>query len=1008
VDYQRFIEQLPGLYTNWGQASVHPQSEAFDAVLEQVKETTTANVMQLLNVAVECMEADEVYCEIGCSVGANLIGALLNHPLQMAYAVDNFSASDAAAEKLNQLNNNLAAFNLEDQVFFCNQETEEFFFDLREMQTAEKIGVYFYAAAKDYRSQLLGLMLAQPFLADKALIVVDGSNYSSVQQACWDFMAAQSQCQLLLDCSFGNGVQVFCWDVNIESGYKQSVFEENFRNKPFIKAICDFQSEFEFNIKKELLEQIQKSALTLDFSRRFSEAEQKYKEIIQLDRNNANAYHNLGIVYFNMERYQDALAMLLKSLSLDYSKYFNHYSLGLVLEKLGDIQQAIKAYEQAIALNTQFVDAYNNLGNLLAASGLLEQAELIYRQAIAVSPQHFGSYLNLANVLMAQRQFDVAIDFYQKARELNPRNPDILHNLGSAFAANGDQVFAAFYFGFSAYYQGKYEEAIEHYQKVLANHPGNVDVFLYLADCYKNLKQHSAAFKTYESALIQYPNASEIYIMLILELQDLGRTQSAMTVADRAVQLIKNDVALKIINTWLLPIIYENTEDIEFYRNRFAQLLDDLIQQTVLDSPDNKKQALLGIGRRTHFYLTYQGKNDLELQSKYGQFVHKVMAANYPQWAESRSITPLSKTSKIRLGYVSHSLSGVGSLFLGWLKRHVGDQFQVYCYYTGRPIDSMTKQFELYSHEFGHIADNLEALCEQIVTDELHILVFLEIGMEAILTQVAGLRLAPIQCLTWGHPITSGLPTIDYFLSSNLMEPENAQEHYSEKLIRLPNLAIPYAKTVMPKEIKSRADLGIRNDAVVFLSCQSLFKYLPQYDYIFATIAQRVPQAQFVFVESHISDYITNIFRQRLQKAFVKFGLNIEEYCSFLPRLNKNDYLSLNLVSDIFLDTFTFSGGITTLNAIECNLPVVTCPGEFMRGRQSYGILHMIGVTETIAKDEAEYIEIAVRLGLDKQWRQSIEQQISQNQERLYDDQNCVEALEQFYRQVVQIGKGNN
>jgi predicted O-linked N-acetylglucosamine transferase (SPINDLY family) len=77
----------------------------------------------------------------------------------------------------------------------------------------------------------------------------------------------------------------------------------------------------------------------------------------------------------------------------------------------------------------------------------------------------------------------------------------------------------------------------------------------------------------------------------------------------------------------------------------------------------------------------------------------------------------------------------------------------------------------------------------------------------------------------------------------------------------------------------------------------------------------------------------------------------------------------LNLLCDVYLDSFGFSGGNTTLDAIACNLPIVTCPGEFMRGRLSYAMLTRLGLSETIAQDEAEYIDIAVRLGLEPVWR---------------------------------------
>jgi predicted O-linked N-acetylglucosamine transferase (SPINDLY family) len=160
-----------------------------------------------------------------------------------------------------------------------------------------------------------------------------------------------------------------------------------------------------------------------------------------------------------------------------------------------------------------------------------------------------------------------------------------------------------------------------------------------------------------------------------------------------------------------------------------------------------------------------------------------------------------------------------------------------------------------------------------------------------------------------------------------------------------------------------------------------------------------VPTAQFVFINRPNAD-IALLFRKRLQGAFAQLKLNFDEYSVFLSSLNREDYLNLNLVADIYLDTISWSGGNTTLEAIACNLPVVTYPGEFMRGRHSYAMLKMLGVTDTIASSEAEYIDIAVRLGNEPQWRANIVEKIKANHSKLYDDTECVRALEKFYQSV--------
>lgn len=427
----------------------------------------------------------------------------------------------------------------------------------------------------------------------------------------------------------------------------------------------------------------------------------------------------------------------------------------------------------------------------------------------------------------------------------------------------------------------------------------------------------------------------------------------------------------------------------------------------MLDTPEDREKALMGLACTANFYLQYQGCNDLELQRQFGQLFHRVMAANYPDLQPPLAALKkqrIKNSRKIRVGYISHHFREhtIGKLFLGWLKHSNRDKFEIYCYYTDRPVDAMTAQFQQYCDVFHHIPYAFAKTYQQISADALDILVFPDIGMCSDTDKIAGLRLAPIQCAAWGHPITTGLPTIDYYLTSDLMEPENAQSHYVEKLVRLPKIGICYPQPQIPDPRKTRADFHLSDRSIIYLSCQSLYKYLPQYDYIFAEIAQCVSQAQFVFLASPTGDYITAKFQQRLHRAFANYGLDSQKYCVILPRLSAADYANLNLLSDVFLDTIGWSGGNTTLEAIACNLPIVTLPSEFMRGRHAYAMLQVLEVLDTIAKNEMEYVEIAVRLGINSQWRQEIVQRMSDRHDALYGDQASVQALEVFFEQQVQ------
>jgi len=742
---------------------------------------------------------------------------------------------------------------------------------------------------------------------------------------------------------------------------------------------------------------IYQEAVNLHQQQEFVAAEAKYREYLNLHSNNGEAWLNLGILYYQTENYAKAQEAIAISLEIDAVNAQAYYVLGCCLEPTDNLPEAISAYQDAIALNPTLIDAYNNLGNLLVQTGKINEAETIYCQGISANPEPFGSYINLGNLLLAQNKFAEAIEIYQSALKSNPDNPDISHNLEIALSWQKSPIYLK-ETADKLYQQGSYAAGIEKYQEFLATRARDAAVYFSLSECYKNLDRIAEAIHILEEGIRLYPTAGQLHFALISLFQTRGKTESAVACAEAATRLLPNDYTFKVLSKLMLPLVYDTEEEIKHYRQIFTQGLESLIAETSLETPEEKQNALAGLTCVTTFYLGHQGLNVLELQRQWGNLIHRIMAANYPQWVQPLAMPHLSENNKIRIGYVSNYLhSYSGTLWLtGWLRYGDKEKLEIYCYYLGNDPDYVTKQFHEYSDFFRHIPGDFKAVCEQILADNLHILVFPEIGMDSQTVHMAGLRLAPVQCTAWGHPVTSGIPTIDYFLSSELMEPENAAEHYSEKLILLPNIGVAYPKPGdIPGLTKTRADFGLSDDAVLYLCCQAPFKYLPQHDYILAKIARQVPQAKFIFLRG-------GLLKKRLERAFNQVGLKSEDYCVFVSIPTRPDYLMINLLCDVFLDTLGWSGGNTSLEAIACNLPIVTHPGEFMRGRHADSFLKMIGVTDTIAKTEAEYIEIAVKLALNPEWRRDVAARIRASHDRLFDDQVCVKAVEKFYYQIVQ------
>jgi protein O-GlcNAc transferase len=454
-----------------------------------------------------------------------------------------------------------------------------------------------------------------------------------------------------------------------------------------------------------------------------------------------------------------------------------------------------------------------------------------------------------------------------------------------------------------------------------------------------------------------------LYDWAIRRLARSGDAASACTLAVSASQRFPDDLGLEVAQWLTLPGLYDTEEAIAEWRSRFIAGLDRASARLLAAPPE---QACDVLAHRTNFALAYQALDDTALQSRYGDLLAAVVGAAARDWTPGVVATPVARDGRIVVGFVSDKFHGhvVSDLFDGWIRGLDRSRFMLVLYHSGDTVDVRTAEFRALVERVRTVPE-VESAVRAIRADAPDVLIHLDVGMSGISLALASLRLAPVQCAAWGHPVTTGCNAIDHFLSSALMEPGDGDAHYREHLVRLPGLGIAPREPSVSRALmsSSRAAFELPEHGPLYLCSQFSGKLLPRQDRYFAEILQAVPQATLVFVGR--DPLVTSRLRDRLARACTPLGVDASTRIVVTPPLSHFDFLRLHLLCDLALDSFEWSGGHTALQAIACGLPIVTLPGRFMRSRHTAAMLEALDLTETVATSPADWVRIAVQLGRD-------------------------------------------
>jgi predicted O-linked N-acetylglucosamine transferase (SPINDLY family) len=226
------------------------------------------------------------------------------------------------------------------------------------------------------------------------------------------------------------------------------------------------------------------------------------------------------------------------------------------------------------------------------------------------------------------------------------------------------------------------------------------------------------------------------------------------------------------------------------------------------------------------------------------------------------------------------------------------------------------------------------------------------------------------------------------------LEVEGAEEHYSEKLVRLKSHQLTfYYKPTLPFFSKCRRDFGLEDQDHLYLCPQALFKFHPDFDFVLAKILEYDQKGQIILPEGthpNWTERLKNRFRQTIPATVI-------ERILFIKRMTLGDYFNLIVLSDVMLDPFPFGGGNTSYEALAVGIPIVTLPTKFMRGRLTYACYRQMGMMDCVAENPPNYVEIALRLGTELSFREQIKAKILATHDLLYEDMNVVREFEKCF-----------
>lgn len=744
-------------------------------------------------------------------------------------------------------------------------------------------------------------------------------------------------------------------------------------------------------------ESLMPTAIALHQQGALRQAATLYRQQLSLDRDHADALHLLGLVEYALGNIDEGFQWMERAVQVDPNCSNYHLNRGLAYLEIGDNQKAADAFRRDLTLQPESCETMHVLGLALCGQGQVQEGAHWIERALLKDQGNAGYWVNLALAYIELGSIELAEKAALKARSLDAQLATAHEALGSIAKAQGD-----------------FPRSLEAYSRAIELDDHFAVAWANKGDLFVQQAKYQDALPVLERAVELAPNLPEARRNLAYTQFFLGDTKLAF---DNFIETIK--LAPEQLASWNVMIdalsIYGDSDGVRSTLCELASQRQEAIHLLAAeahcppilqdaDSIDHYCESLhRAIRRASHprlpsdpmdlattnlqfpYYASYHGTDITQLRCDYADlFTGQIQ----PLPSQTQEGPPKLCFS------VGLDREGVFLKFnQGLIQQLAGSELQVAIAANRRSISMIRKR--LGDHvQYVPVTENVAEAAQAIHAQNPSVLFHFEPGCDGPSYFLPFYQAAPVQVTSWGLPITSGNAAMNYFLTSELIEPQDGAEHYCEQAVMMPTLPVYYQSDakVTPVDRPDRGQFGLPESGNLYGCVQSLFKYHPDFDQYLGQILQADPEAHLVLAGS-IYLYYNEQIMQRLRRTIP----NAEQRITMLPRLPYSQCLHLMQCCDVLLDTVYFAGGATSYEAFSLGVPIVTMPGRFMRGRVTDGLYQKMGISDCSVSGRDAYVAKAIQIANEPDYRQHIKEQLLERSACLFEDQSAVRLMEAFF-----------